>query len=61
VARRAEMRKQSWIDPRIGGQDRIASPNERLEGRGPALTIDYGWQEGADKAVTFVQRFAPTA
>jgi len=32
----------------------------KLEGRGHALTIDDGWQEVADKALTFVQRFAPT-
>src|SRR3954465_12580006 len=32
----------------------------KLEGRGHALTIDAGWHEVADKALTFVQRFAPT-
>jgi non-heme chloroperoxidase len=32
----------------------------KLEGRGHALTIDDGWQEVADKALAFVQRFAPT-
>ena len=29
-----------------------------LEGRGHALTIDGGWREVADTALTFVQRFA---
>ena len=28
-----------------------------VEGRGHALTIDGGWQEVADKALAFVQRF----
>jgi non-heme chloroperoxidase len=32
----------------------------KLEGRGHALTIDDGWEEVADKALAFVQRFAPT-
>jgi non-heme chloroperoxidase len=32
----------------------------KLEGRGHALTIDDSWQEVADKALAFVQRFAPT-
>lgn len=30
-----------------------------LEGRGHSLTIDHGWQEVADAALGFVQRFAP--
>jgi non-heme chloroperoxidase len=32
----------------------------KLEGRGHALTIDGGWQGVAQKALEFVQRFAPT-
>jgi non-heme chloroperoxidase len=31
----------------------------KLEGRGHALTIDHGWQEVAQTALEFVQRFAP--
>jgi non-heme chloroperoxidase len=30
-----------------------------MPGRGHALTIDHGWREVADTALTFVQRFAP--
>ena len=30
----------------------------KLEGRGHSLTIDHGWQEVADTALSFVQRFA---
>jgi non-heme chloroperoxidase len=30
-----------------------------LEDRGHSLTIDHGWQEVADRALAFVQRFAP--
>ena len=30
-----------------------------IPGRGHALTIDNGWREVADTALTFVQRFAP--
>ena len=33
----------------------------KLEGRGHALTIDSGWQEVAQKALEFMQRFAPTS
>ena len=29
-----------------------------IKGRGHSLTIDGGWQEVADTALTFVQRFA---
>jgi pimeloyl-ACP methyl ester carboxylesterase len=31
----------------------------KLEHRGHALTIDHGWQEVAEKARAFVERFAP--
>jgi pimeloyl-ACP methyl ester carboxylesterase len=30
-----------------------------IPGRGHALTIDDGWQEVADTALTFIRRFAP--
>ena len=30
-----------------------------IPGRGHALTIDSGWREVADTALSFVQRFAP--
>jgi non-heme chloroperoxidase len=33
----------------------------KLEGRGHALTIDSGWNEVAQTALDFVQRFAPAA
>jgi hypothetical protein len=29
----------------------------RARGRGPALTVDRGWREVADTALTFIQRF----
>jgi non-heme chloroperoxidase len=29
-----------------------------MPNRGHALTIDHGWREVADTALTFVQRFA---
>jgi non-heme chloroperoxidase len=32
-----------------------------IPGRGHSLTIDNGWREVADKALAFVQRFAPAA
>jgi hypothetical protein len=32
-----------------------------MPGRGHALTIDSGWREVAGTALTFVQRFAPSA
>jgi esterase/lipase len=32
----------------------------KLGGRGHALTIDSGWQDVAQKALEFLQRFAPT-
>ena len=30
---------------------------EEIPGRGHSLTIDHGWREVADKALTFVRRF----
>ncbi len=32
-----------------------------MPNRGHALVIDSGWREVADKALSFVQRFVPTA
>src|SRR4051812_20866106 len=34
---------------------------EQIPDRGHSLTIDHGWREVADKALTFVQRFVPPA
>ena len=31
---------------------------EEIKGRGHSLTIDHGWKEVADTALSFVQRFA---
>ena len=33
---------------------------ETIPGRGHALVIDSGWQEVADKALTFIKKHAPT-
>ncbi|MGW3324034.1 hypothetical protein [Streptomyces virginiae] len=32
-----------------------------MPGRGHALTIDHGWREAADTALTFVRRFVDPA
>jgi non-heme chloroperoxidase len=32
-----------------------------MPGRGHALTIDSGWREVADTALTFIQRFTPAS
>jgi hypothetical protein len=41
-------------------EKRNASPTEIVEikGRGHSLTIDSGWREVADTALTFIKRFA---
>ncbi|MEU2282602.1 hypothetical protein ABZ614_11830 [Streptomyces sp. NPDC013178] len=33
------------------------SPSVEVKDRGHALTIDHGWQEVADTALSFVRRF----
>lgn len=42
-------------------QSRNAAPTEikRIDNRGHSLTIDSGWQEVADTALEFVQRYLP--
>jgi esterase/lipase len=51
---------RSISDAIFGRQKRNSATTEFVEmaGRGHALTIDSGWREVADTALTFVQRFA---